>query len=313
MPSIQKTKETKRGRISKIYITPILSMKTFDWYHLTYWSIGHILSFVTPIIFLLLLYLILRLQSPKAQKGIILFIMILNVIQHVFKAYVYYPVYHGKFDIGMSFFCNLCGAQILLSPFIFLGKSKWLKDSLFVTGIISPIVSLGFITVTYGVSIFDLVFIRYFVAHTLLLATSALPVLLGLHTLTVKNCWKIGIFFIFLEVLVFVDEMWIVAYKNNWDWAYSYQFNYNQNKLFIYHSANSSVFNHTFLEGFQMKYIIDDGTCTYIPILYSAPFIYVFFLIISWITFRICYSTKLNGHYLAEKYPQDNYEEYYNY
>lgn len=285
-------------------------MRTFDWYHLTYWSLGHILSFVLPVVFVFLCYLILRLQSPKVQKGVILFLMIVAIIQHVFKAYVYYPLYHGKFDIAMSFFCNICGAQILLSPFIFLSDNKWLKDAMFINGILSTAVSLCFITVTYGVSIFTVDFIRYFTAHTLLLATTTLPVLLGLHTLTIRNCWKVGLYLIFLEALVFFDEMWITAWRHSWDWNTAYQIVYKHNRLFICHSADSSVFNHTFLEGLQVKYIIDDGTYTYIPVLYNAPFIYTFMVIFSWISFKICYGIKLNGHYLAEKYQKEKYDEY---
>lgn len=285
-------------------------MHIFDWFHLTYWSIGHIASIVLPIIFVFLCFLILRLQSPGVQRGIILTIMIANIIQHIFKVYVYYPLYHGKFDVAYSFFCNICGAEILLSPLIFLGKSKWLKDSLFFLGILSPLVSLGFITVTYGISIFSLEYIRYFIAHTLLLTTSVLPVLLGLHTVNLRSCWAVGFLFFFLEALVFADEMLITASRHNWNWNEAYQLVYNHNRLFICHSATSKVFDHTFLEGTQVKYIIDDGTYTYIPILYSAPFIYPFMVIVSWITFKLCYYTKIDGYYLAEK-PIKKYKHNY--
>lgn len=276
-------------------------MIVFDWSNLTYWSIGHIASIILPIIFVFVCFLILRLQTPKAQRAIILTIMIINVIQHIFKAYVYYPMYHGKFDVAYSFFCNICGGFILLSPLIFIGKSKWLKDSIFFLGILAPFVSLGFITVEYGISIFSVEYLRYFICHTLLLTTSALPVLLGLQTINIKSCWFVAFVFFFVEGLVFADEILITASRHNWNWNEAYQLVYNHNRLFICHPATSKVFDHTFLEGLQIKYIIDDGTYTYIPIIYSAPFIYPFMVIVSWVLFKLCYYTKIDGYYLAEK------------
>ena len=259
---------------------------------LTYGSLGHILSIVVPIILIGLLYLFFADSSPKVQKGVILFLMFVNMFQHIFKAYVWYPLYHGKFDIQMSFFCNICGSLILLAPIIFLSNSKKFKDALFLLGNLCPIVSTWFITITYGISFVSFEYIRYFSCHCLLMITSTLPVLFGLQEVEIKSFWVVGLFYIILEFLVFANDIVIVAYKNNWDWAYSYNKFYQINSLFIAHASSVHVFDHTFMEGKVIKYVIDDGTYKYIPILWSAPAIYAFLCLFSALIFRMFRSKK---------------------
>ena len=266
---------------------------------LTYGSLGHILSIIVPIFLIIILFYILRYTSSKTQRTVILFIMLINVIQHVFKAWVWYPIWHGKFNVGESFFCNICGCLIILSPLIFLSKKKGLKDALFILGNLSSIVSTWFITISYGLEFTSIVYIRYFTAHCLLMITSTLPVLLGLHTLNIKNCWVAGLFYIALETLVFLNDLTYVAWKNSWDWVYSYKVFYNTNSLFIAHAANVHVFDHTFMEGTHIPFVIDDGTYKYTPILWSAPVIFAWLCPFSALVIWLCGKIHIDDYYLA--------------
>ena len=273
---------------------------------LTYGSLGHILSIIVPLLLIGIFYIMFADSNRKVQKGFVLFLMIVNVFQHIFKAYVWYPLYHGQFDIGMSFFCNICGSLIILSPFIFLSKSQKLKDSMFLLGNLCSMVSIWFITVSYGINFLSLAYIRYFTCHCILMITSTLPVLLGLQDVEVKSFWVVGLLYIFVECLVFGNDLIIVAWKNNWDWAYSYNNFYQINSLFIAHASDVHVFDHTFMEGTVIKYVIDDGTYKYTPILWSAPAIYAFLCIFSALVFKIF---KRKPKYYD--YPYDDYYYYY--
>lgn len=267
---------------------------------LTYFSLGHILSIVVPILLIGIFYIMFADSSKRVQRAFIYTLMIINVIQHIFKAWVWFPLYHGKFEIGDSFFCNICGSLIILSPFIFMSKSRALKDSLFLLGNLCSAVSIWFITVSYGINTLSVAYLRYFTCHCILMITSTLPVAFGLHDLKVKNCWVVGILFIAVEMLVFANDLIIVASKNNWDWLYSYNAFYKENPLFIAHASDIHVFDHTFMEGKMIKYVIDDGTYKYIPILWSAPVIYIFLTIFSALIFA-----------LLRRHNNYDYEEYY--
>lgn len=273
-----------------------------DIWKLTYFSLGHILSIIVPLLLIGIIYIVFQDASKRTQRAFIYTLMIINLIQHVFKAYVWFPLYHGKFDISMSFFCNICGSLIILAPFIFRSRSSALKDAMFLLGNLCSAVSIWFITVEYGISVLSFDYIRYFTCHCILMITSTLPVLFGLQEVKVRNFWVVGILYIAVEILVFLNDFIIVAGRNNWDWAYSYNAFYKENMLFIAHASDVHIFDHTFMEGKTIKYVIDDGTYKYIPILWSAPVIYIFLCGFSALVFAI-----------FKKRRRYDYYEYYDY
>lgn len=262
-------------------------------------SLGHILSIVLPIILIAISYLILRKRSEKTQRIVILVMMLINVAQHLLKPYVWYPLYHGIYDIRNISFCNICATSILLSPIIFICKNEAFKDAQFYIGILGGILSLWIISVQYGNSVLSIEYIRYFSCHTLLMITSSLPVLLGLQTLKLRNFWKVGLLFLMYETIVFFDNLIILSFENNFDWNYAYSVVYAENQLFICHATSQESLKNTPLKNFHLKYVIDDGTCTYIPILWSAWAIYPFVCGFVLFTMWICSKIKLNNNYLA--------------
>ena len=271
---------------------------------LKYWSLGHFISIFGPILLIVGLYFLLRKRKPRTQWIVIFSLMMLNVIQHIFKAWFWYPIYHGVFDFRSISFYNVCASMILLSPVVFLCKSKTLKDALFFLGNIAGILSLWLISVEMGVNILSAEFIRYFSCHTVLMVTSSLPVLLGLHTLSLKNFWKVCLCFFALESIVIIDNMAIYLVKSNWDWAASYKIAYDANELLIYHAAPQSFFKNTFGSDFHLKYVVDDGTCFYIPILWSAPAQYPAVTLFVYLIMLLLTKVKLNGRYLCEPWPK---------
>ena len=278
-------------------------------FKLYYWSFGHFVSILLPIIIIAIFYLILRKRSLKTQKTVILILIFLNVIQHLFKPFIWYKLYPLEtYDIRNSTFCNVCATSILLSPFMFLGKNEAFKDTGFYLGILGGIGSLWFISYLYGYSILSIDFIRYFTTHAILMTTSALPVLLGIQKLKMKNFWKVGLFFLGYETLVFLDNFIIVAFKNGFDWKSAYQLVYNENQLYIMHAPSTEIFNSKLLQQLHIKYVIDDGTCFYIPVIWSAPALYPFFCGVASLTTFVFSKIKLDGHYLGELYPKKNKE-----
>ena len=271
---------------------------------LKYWSLGHFISIFGPILMIVGLYFLLRKRKPRTQWIVVFSLIILNFLQHVLKAWFWYPLYHGVFDFRSISFYNVCASMILLSPVVFLCKSKTLKDAMFFLGNLAGIMSLWFISIEKGINILSTEFIRYFFCHAILMVTSSLPVLLGLHTLNMKNFWKVCLCFFALEAIVIIDNMSIYLVQSHFDWAASYKKCYEANELFIYHAPNQAFIKNTFGSDFKMKYVIDDGTCFYIPILYSAPVQYPLVTGFVWLVMKICTKIKLNGRYLCELWPK---------
>ena len=266
---------------------------------LKWWSFGHIMSIILPIILIAIIYLILRKRKEKTQRIVIFVLMLINVAQHLLKPYVWYPLYHGVYDIRNISFCNICATSILLSPIIFICKNDAFKDACFYIGILGGIMSLWIVSVEYGISIFHIEYIRYFSCHTLLMITSALPVLLGLQTLKLRNFWKVALIFLMYEAIVFLDNFIILSFENNFNWTYAYNVVYEENQLFICHATSKESLKNSPLKDFDMKYVIDDGTCFYIPVLWSAPAIFPFVSGFTLLTMWISSKIKLNNHYLA--------------
>lgn len=241
---------------------------------LEYGSIGYILSIVIAVVLLIITFLLLKRKSDKTKKIVIFFLIMVNFIQHIFKAWVWYPIYHGEIDILNSSLCNICAANIFLSPFIFFSKNKPAKDALFYFGTLGGIGSI--ITPFYfeGLDIFSWDYLRFYSCHTLVFITSALPIMLGLHTIKFKRFWQLGISFIILELIVFTDNIFIYALENKVSLKESYDIFYNLNPLWVCHPPlDNDALGRIFVK-FDMNYFIYNPDKKYIPILYSSYIVY---------------------------------------
>ena len=142
------------------------------------------------IVSVLLLFLILRKRKEKTKKITLFVILALGLALHFLKVLI--PPYSTNQTVWLreSWFINICAANIFLFPFIFLTKSKRLKDYMFYIGVIS-----GIIAVFYPVEpmekanqlaeMYDI--IRFYIHHTMLWGVPMLMVLLKLHKLALKR------------------------------------------------------------------------------------------------------------------------------
>lgn len=272
-----------------------------DFFSLRYWSWGHRVNIILPFLCIFIFYLILKNRTAKTQKIVISILMMINVIQHLFKPWFWYSLYLGEIDIDRIFFCNVCASIILLSPVTFLCKNKALKDATFFLGVLGGIFALWFITEKNVKSITHPDYIRFLFCHTLLMTTSSLPVLLGLHKLNIKNFWIVGLSFYALQIIVVGNNMLIYAWNNNFDWGHAYQHLYKRNELFICHPPASSIYKAAFGIDLQSGYMVYDSTRTYIPIFWNFPIFFpllsLFTLIATWLMSYL----KIDEYYLASR------------
>ena len=93
------------------------------------------------------------------------------------------------------FFTDLCGFSTLVYPFIMLSKKKVFIDYMYYLGAVFAFTSLAYPNNIEGDSIFVFNTIRFFFAHTILVAVPVLLVTWKMHTPNIRN---IGWMFLFL-------------------------------------------------------------------------------------------------------------------
>ena len=257
---------------------------------INYGNLTYFMTLIIPVVVLLILFFSFRKRSKKVQKGLILTLMFINLFQHLFKAWVWYPVYHGQFDLYNISFCNICATSIIISPFVFLSKNKYLKDALFYIGVMGGLFSMAIPYWYEGKSALEPDFIRFFTCHSILFLTSMLPILFGLHRPNIKRFWAVGIIYIAYEVLIFADTVIIYYFTKGNDWNLAYTLAYDENQFWITHrpireDAIGRVFNMLKLES-----LIYDGSRSDIPILYDFYIVYIIItlgvLLVSLLFFR---------------------------
>ena len=170
-----------------------------------YGSVGHILSILLALALCAALFFLLRKKSEGTQRAVILFIMALNVLQHVFKTFIY-PQYDGLGFTSLSTAYNMCATLILLSPIAMLLKLKPLKDFVFYIGTVAGLAVLFIPYWSIGREITDPEFFRSYVCHAMLFVSSVLPLLLGLHRPSYKCAFTLGLGFLSVILIIIMND-----------------------------------------------------------------------------------------------------------
>ncbi len=175
---------------------------------LNYFSPAHLIYISAATLFVAGLLLLIRKRSERIQKILVFALMLLNVLQHLFKMQIY-PQYEPGFN-ALSSAYNMCAVLILISPIAYLSKSKTLKDFAFYMGSAAGAVALLIPYWNVGSPAFTWDIYRFFICHTLLLASSILPLLLGHHKPSWKCFPKIGMcFFEYIALIILNDIVFI--------------------------------------------------------------------------------------------------------
>lgn len=151
------------------------------------------------------LYFLLRKRSDKTKKTVLFFILAFALLLHFLKFYI--PPYST--DISRlyrdAWFINICAANILLFPFLFLLKNETVKDYMFYigtfSGILATVLPLEPIQkLDQSAEILDI--IRFYIHHSILWIVPLLMVVLGLHKIKYRRVVRLP--FLFLGLLLFI-------------------------------------------------------------------------------------------------------------
>ena len=168
------------------------------------------------------LYFAFRKKSEKAQKILLFSLLMLGFVLHFAKAN--FPPYSTNYDrlLRDSWCVNICGANIVLFPFLFFSKNKYIKDYMFYIGMISGLIALFYPQEPLAKSnqageTLDI--IRFYYHHWMILGVPLLGVLWKHHTLSWRRILSaptglmiLGLFIILNQV--FMSEIGFIPLRN---------------------------------------------------------------------------------------------------
>ena len=189
-----------------------------------YFNFWHILGIILSICSYIGLYFLLRNKSDKTKKTMLFIILIFALLLHFLKAFIPpYSLDENRFNNDI-WFINICAANILIFPFIFISKSKRAKDYMFYIGLLSGLISVLYpmepILKGEGQASEFLDVIRFYIHHTILWVVPLLMVTLKLHKINYKGCiWApTGLLLLMLFIIlnqVFQEELGFIVRKTN--------------------------------------------------------------------------------------------------
>lgn len=163
---------------------------------------------LTAVCMTFVLYELLRRLSSRGQKTFILCLLLFGFSLHFLKLLIL-PYRNDPKAFRHSTFCNICAVSTLIFPFLFLSKSKWLKDYMFYLGLLG-----GGLALLYPTEIFRSPYlwdtVRFYVCHYLLIVCPLFMVIFGHHKLSYKRIPASVGLFLGVLVLIFINEMILI-------------------------------------------------------------------------------------------------------
>lgn len=157
-------------------------------------------------------WLVLRRCSAKTQRIAIFVIMILNVLQHFLKPFLY-PQYAGQgFSYNMTAY-NMCALLILLAPVAYLCRSRFLRTFVLSVGPIAGLAAIAFPVWFIGHPVWALGwhYGRFYICHALLFLSTALPQALGHHKPAYKEFWQVGLAFLLGLCVILINDVLLIC------------------------------------------------------------------------------------------------------
>lgn len=177
-----------------------------------YGSPFYILMICLLIVICIGLWLLIRKLSPRMQRLAVFLIMMINVIQHLFK-WAIYPIYEGQGFNALSTAYNVCALLILMMPIAFLSKSRFLRDYVFIAGAFAGFITnvVPFWHIGIPVSELGWEYARFYICHSLLFFSGMLPLMLGMHKISYRRSPLISLGFLMSICLIIINDIVCVS------------------------------------------------------------------------------------------------------
>ena len=160
---------------------------------------------------LLGLYFLLRNRSKKTSAIVLFGVLFFNFVLHFAK--LAFEPYQSWMPLAIRTVTpeNICAVSVLAFPWLFLSKSKILRDYMFYMGVISGTAATLFPVDVIGRNAFEFETMRFYVSHVLLGIVPMLMVLLKLHTLDYRRIPKVPFLAYLTLCIILVNEIILIG------------------------------------------------------------------------------------------------------
>lgn len=149
----------------------------------------------------------LRNKSDKFRYRFILIMTFIGFSLHFIKQF--FEPYRSDFPYSLkkSTFENICAVSTLIFPFIFMSKSKALKDYMGIIGMLSGCAAVFFPTEVLDKNPFTFDGIRFYICHLIIFLAPYLMVRYHLHELSYKRLIHVPVGFLIVLGVIVVNEV----------------------------------------------------------------------------------------------------------
>ena len=256
---------------------------------INYFSPAHIIYLLLAAAFVLAFFLIFRKRSYRAQRIAVLSLVLINVFQHLFKLEIY-PIYDGGFNVLCTAY-NMCALLILLSPLAFFISFAPLRDFIYFIGTSAGIVALLIPYWNIGDDALSGEFVRFFICHAILLASSHLPLLFGHHKASWRRFALLGIsFFIAIGIILLNDALAIkLGLYPGFSGEDIYEGLKSANPIWSFSPPESFLFVIKIVDVFTPDFLLGDKSgANLVPVLWYFIPLYLLISIAAFVIFALC-------------------------
>lgn len=172
-----------------------------------YFNFFYFLYPVLAVGLLIGLYLMLRNKSEKTVAIVLFLILTANFALHFLKLFADFYQERMPWVIRTVTPENICAVSVLLFPWFFLSKNKFLRDYMYYIGIISGVGATIFPIDVIGHNAFEFETLRYYIAHSVIWVIPLLMVMLKVHTLEYRRILKMPLIAFLILGLILVNEV----------------------------------------------------------------------------------------------------------
>lgn len=242
---------------------------------LDFLSLAYFLCLAASLGFIAIIFFAFRKASRAVKHGVIFALMAFNILQHLLKSQIWPHLWGAGFGLQNTAY-NVCATLILFSPFVYLSKGV-MRDGLVYVGTAGPLLAIVVPFWFQGQPLFQWEVLRFYVCHVLLIATSVLPALWGLHKLSYRRFAGIPLFFFGILIVIVFNTVVCYAAGMVDNSAPLYDVLYQNNPCWLMHPAPPAGFEwtQTVLETLSPPMFLPTAEHSYIPLLWYAMPMYL--------------------------------------
>lgn len=247
-----------------------------------YGSVAYFIPFVVTAAIVVGLFFAFRRRSARTKSVVIFILMLVNILQHILKQFVWPHYWGNSYPALMNGAYNMCATLILIGPFVLISKSRVFKQFLCYLGTAAGLITMAVPYWYIGKTMLQWDVLRYYFCHDLLLITSLLPALWGLYKFNWRDFYKFPFIFFTLLILIGFNDLVFYALGIIGDGENFFDVLYSYNPCWMMHPNDNFSFLIPIIDFFTPDiFFADEATGRpYTPILWYAIPMFLLFCVL---------------------------------